>query len=162
MTANPELKDAGYLWGKDSYETGDTLMARIQRFPGSLYRAGRRKLSLVSCIMTNRGSAAGRSGLGAVMGSKKLKAVVARGTKEVQIVDKVTAQKYILEYIKTFKIVQPHGMTRFQKSQTYGTGFSTYSSPIVGDSPVKNWGGVGVVDFPDIRRYPPRRLFGPV
>jgi len=56
--------------------------------------------------MTNRGSAAGRSGLGAVMGSKKLKAVVVRGTKEVQIVDKVAAQKYILEYIKTFKIVQ--------------------------------------------------------
>ena len=41
------------------------------------------KLSLISCVMTDRGSAAGRSGLGAVMGSKKLKAVVARGTMPV-------------------------------------------------------------------------------
>ena len=65
------------------------------------------KLSLVSCIMTNHGSAAGRSGLGAVMGSKKLKAVVARGTKEVVIADKVAAQKYILAHIKTLKEINP-------------------------------------------------------
>ena len=145
-----ELKDAGYLWGKDTYETEDILMTEYKDSQAACIGPAGEKLSLVSCIMTNRGSAAGRSGLGAVMGSKKLKAVVVRGTKEVQIVDKVAAQKYILEYIKTFKIVQPHGMTRFQKSQTYGTGFSTYSSAHSGDSPVKNWGGVGVVDFPDI------------
>ena len=52
------------------------------------------KLSLIAGIMTDHGSAAGRSGLGAVMGSKKLKAVVARGTMEVPIADKAAARKH--------------------------------------------------------------------
>ena len=54
-------------------------------------RAGE-KLSLISAIMTNHGSAAARSGLGAVIGSKKLKAVVVRGTKDIPISDKVTVE----------------------------------------------------------------------
>ena len=65
-----ELKDAAYLWGKDSYETEDILMAEYKDSRVICIGPAGEKLSLVSCIMTNHGSAAGRSGLGAVMGSK--------------------------------------------------------------------------------------------
>ena len=89
-----QIKDAGHLWGKDAYETEDTLMAEYGKESrvACIGPAGE-KLSLIACIMTDHGSTAGRSGLGAVMGSKKLKAVVARGTMEVPIADKATAQE---------------------------------------------------------------------
>ena len=69
-----QLKGAGYLWGKDSYETEDMLTAEYGKLSrvGCIGTAGE-KLSLISGIMTDHGSAAARSGLGAVMGSKKLK-----------------------------------------------------------------------------------------
>jgi len=98
-----ELKDAGYLWGKDTYETEDLLMAEYgkQSRVACIGPAGER-LSLIASIMTDHGSAAGRSGLGAVMGSKKLKAVVARGNMEVPIADKATAEKLRMEQIKVY------------------------------------------------------------
>jgi aldehyde:ferredoxin oxidoreductase len=83
------------------------------------------------------------------MGSKKLKAVVARGTKEVTIYDKVAAHHFIVEHIKTLKVVGPIGMSPMQKQKRYGTSFTTYNSAHSGDAPVKNWGGVGVRDFPE-------------
>ena len=81
-----ELKDASHLWGKSTFETDDILAetygknAKIM----SIGPAGE-KLSLVACMITNKGSAAGRSGLGAVMGSKKLKAVVVKGEGKVPL-----------------------------------------------------------------------------
>jgi len=144
-----ELKDATYLWGKDSYETEDTLMTEYKDSRVICIGPAGEKLTLVSCIMSNHGSAAGRSGIGAVMGSKRLKAVVARGTHEVAIADKVSAQKIIVEYIHSLKVVGPNGMSPMQKQQKYGTSFSTFGAAHSGDAPVKNWGGVGVVDFPD-------------
>ena len=145
-----ELKDAAYLWGKDSYETEDISMSEYKDSRVACIGPAGEKLSLVSCIMTNHGSAAGRSGLGAVMGSKKLKAVVARGTQDVVIADKAAAQKFTVAYIKTMKIVNPKlGYSPMEKDQKWGTSVTNYSSAHSGDAPVKNWGGVGVVDFPN-------------
>ena len=125
-----ELKDAGYLWGKDTYETEDILMAEYKESRVVCIGPAGEKLSLVSCIMTNHGDAAGRSGLGAVMGSKKLKAVVARGTKEVTIADKVAAQKFIAAHLKTLQIVLPHGFSPLEKHQKYGTSFTNYDAAL--------------------------------
>jgi len=75
-----ELVDARELWGKDCYETEEVL--RNKHGKGTeLVCIGPfgEKASLISCIITEKGAAAGRSGLGAVMGSKRLKAVVALG-----------------------------------------------------------------------------------
>ena len=144
-----ELKDAGYLWGKDTYETEDILMAEYKESRVVCIGPAGEKLSLVSCIMTNHGDAAGRSGLGAVMGSKRLKAVVARGTKEVIIADKVAAQKFIVAHLKTLKIIGPTGISPLEKHQKYGTSITTYDAAYSGDAPVKNWGGIGVIDLQD-------------
>ena len=145
-----QLKDAGYLWGKDTYETEDMLMAEYgkQSRVACIGPAGE-KLSLVAGIMTDHGSAAARSGVGAVMGSKKLKAVVARGTMDVPIADKAAAESIRTEQMKTWQTIGPIGMSAIEKNHKYGTSYATYASAYSGDSPVKNWGGIGIIDLPD-------------
>ena len=144
-----ELKDASSLWGKDAYEAEDTLMAQYGKDSrvACIGPAGE-KMALIASIMTDRGSAAGRSGLGAVMGSKKLKAVVAKGTKEVTVVDKETLNKIRMEHIKTLQTPGPGGGMSFAESfHKFGTSGMSWNSARNGDSPVRNWGGVGVTDL---------------
>ena len=145
-----EIRDAGHLWGKDSYYTEDALMAEYgkQSRVCCIGQSGE-KLALIASIMTDRGSAAGRSGLGAVMGSKKLKAVVARGDMEVPVADKETLQRLRMEHIKSLQTPGPGGgLSYLERFHKYGTSSMTYGSAHSGDTPVKNWGGVGVVDMP--------------
>jgi aldehyde:ferredoxin oxidoreductase len=141
-----QLKDAGYLWGKDSYETEDVLMSEYGKHSrvACIGPTGE-KLSLVASIMTDHGSALGRSGLGAVMGSKKLKAVVALGTMEVPVADKAALQNLRMEHIKSWQTPERSAHPMHQ----YGTSGMTYLSAHSGDSPVKNWGGIGIIDLPD-------------
>ncbi len=139
-----ELKDAAHLWGKDTYETEDTLEAEYGKTSkvASIGPAGE-KVARVACIMTNKGDAAGRSGLGAVMGSKKLKAVVARGDLAVPIADIEATNKLRKEHITGGKRFLEH-------FGIYGTGGHGDMSAHSGDTPVKNWGGVGVIEMPDV------------
>jgi aldehyde:ferredoxin oxidoreductase len=75
-----ELKDASSLWGKDAIETEELLQeeygpsARV-----AVIGPSGEKLSLISGICNDKGRIAARSGLGSVMGSKKLKAIVLDG-----------------------------------------------------------------------------------
>lgn len=139
-----ELKDARHLWGKDTHETEDLLKAELgdEARVVSIGPAGE-KLALISCVINDKGSAAGRSGLGAVMGSKRLKAVVVIGTKEVPLPDKEEAARVSQEYREK---VSGH---LFDLLKQYGTSGIVDMSANLGDSPVKNWGGVGAVDFPN-------------
>lgn len=83
-----EIKDATHLWGKLVSETTDLLekdapeKSRIL----TIGPAGE-KLSRIAAVMNDRFRAAGRSGVGAVMGSKNLKAIVVRGSSKVPIAD---------------------------------------------------------------------------
>jgi aldehyde:ferredoxin oxidoreductase len=143
-----ELKDAGDLWGKDAYETEELLDSQYgkQSHTVCIGQAGE-KLSLIASIMTDKGSAAGRSGLGAVMGSKKLKAVVARGTKTVTIADKAKLDQTRKDFIK---ILQQPGAMNIYGLHRFGTSALTANSAHSGDTPVRNWGGIGVIDLPDV------------
>ena len=144
-----ELRDAGALWGKDSNETEDILKEAHGESKGRdgkpvevacIGQAGE-NLSLLAAIMNDKGRAAGRSGVGAVMGSKKLKAIVVSGSADVPLFDAEKAQALRKEYMK--KTGGAHELF-----VQYGTIGITGDSAISGDSPVKNWGGVGPVDFP--------------
>jgi aldehyde:ferredoxin oxidoreductase len=78
-----ELRDAAHLWGKTCWETEETIKAALQDPQvrvSSIGRAGENKV-MFACIINDLHRAAGRSGVGAVMGSKNLKAVALRGTK---------------------------------------------------------------------------------
>ena len=140
-----QLRDASLLWGKSTFETEDALKeghgntARVI----AIGPAGE-KLSLISCIITHKGSAAGRSGLGAVMGSKKLKAVVVKGDGKVPVAHAEAADKLRKEYLPRVKSPVTNMLHQF------GTAVHTDSSAHSGDSPVKNWGGIGVIDLPDV------------
>ena len=59
------------------------------------------RLSLISCIVNNRGRVAARSGLGAVMGAKRLKALVAKGKGEVPLADKAGIEAMRRRYLKS-------------------------------------------------------------
>ncbi|MFC2069261.1 aldehyde ferredoxin oxidoreductase N-terminal domain-containing protein [Chloroflexota bacterium] len=147
----PELKDAGHLWGKNTYETEETLRAKLGKGTEAVCigQSGE-KLSLISCIVTEKGATAGRSGLGAVMGSKKLKAVAVKGTQKVPIADSERANKLRREHVKLLKWPGPGQGSFLERFHTYGTTSFTSKSAHSGDTPVKNWGGVGVTDFPDV------------
>lgn len=81
-----KLKNADFLWGKTVFETTDELLKETMEDArvACIGPAGERKV-LFATIMNDKHRAAGRSGLGAVMGSKKLKAVVVRGTNSVKV-----------------------------------------------------------------------------
>jgi aldehyde:ferredoxin oxidoreductase len=79
------LLDASHLWGKSSYETEDWLMEKHGRASGVLIigQSGE-NLCRISTVVAQKGRAGGRPGMGAVMGSKNLKAVIFNGTKAPQ------------------------------------------------------------------------------
>ncbi|MDH4214279.1 MAG: aldehyde ferredoxin oxidoreductase family protein [Candidatus Thorarchaeota archaeon] len=86
--AKVELLDASHLWGKDVFETDDM----IRKTHGkrcrvlSIGQAGE-NLVRFAAIMNDRDRASARSGLGAVMGSKKLKAISVKGTGKIEVAD---------------------------------------------------------------------------
>ena len=108
-------------------------------------RAGETQ-SLTAGVMNDIGRAAARSGLGAVMGSKKLKAIVARGTQKIPLADEDGLRLYAASVMRGTK---EENSPMWQGFSAYGTTMATGPSAASGDSPVKNWAGVGIVDFPD-------------
>ncbi|MFC2015250.1 aldehyde ferredoxin oxidoreductase family protein [Chloroflexota bacterium] len=147
-----ELRDASNLWGKDAYETESILREEMGKGTEVIcIGPSGEKLSLISCIITEKGAAAGRSGVGAVMGSKKLKAVAAKGDQQVPIADIDEANKIRREHIDSMRKPGRDGGQSFQERfHTYGTTAGTARSAHSGDTPVKNWDGIGVNDFPEV------------
>ncbi len=169
-----EFNDATDLWGKDNVETNEQIkgtLADKRAQVASIGVAGEKK-SLISGITTDDGRIAARSGLGAVMGSKNLKAVSFRGKMKIPIADvdgtKAITKKFLSDYKKskgadrlTVKIMgflsKLVARTGFSAPTTaavvkeifskYGTPGLTVFSGMIGDTPIKNWAGVGYTDF---------------
>lgn len=139
-----EIRQAEDLWGKDTTETEETLKERhgndVQI--ASIGPAGEKR-SLIAGIIHDRGRAAGRSGLGAVMGSKQLKAIAVRGNLEVPMADPEAAKTLRSKWVKDL-LSRPSA----QKFRKYGTIDHVASSTFSNDAPVRNWAGVGLRDFP--------------
>ena len=132
-----ELRDAGALWGKDTYEMEDWVKAEFDgKAEAACIGPSGEKLSLISGVITMKGRAAGRSGLGAVMGSKRVKAIVAFMEGDVPLADpeavKAARKKYVGE------ITAGTGYADFYRST--GTPGATAMCIDVGDSPTRNWG----------------------
>ncbi|MEE8420254.1 MAG: aldehyde ferredoxin oxidoreductase N-terminal domain-containing protein, partial [Dehalococcoidales bacterium] len=100
----PELRDAADLWGKDCLETEDILKnAHGKDTSVACIGPSGEKLSLIAAIMNEKGRAAGRSGLGAVMGAKKLKAVAVRGNQRVPMANEDKAKELRRKYLTQLK-----------------------------------------------------------
>jgi len=94
----PELKDASDLWGRDVFKTIDELEKRHERSKAAVIGPAGEKLVRYASIMNDMNRAAGRGGVGAVMGSKNLKAVAALGTGQVNIADVEGFRKAVMEF----------------------------------------------------------------
>ncbi len=140
-----ELLDAGDLCGMGVTLLEDTLKERHGKEVEicSIGPAGE-MMALTAAIMNDKERAAGRSGLAAVMGSKNLKAVVVKGKMKVPIHDEKG-----LRALRKGLLKEAAGMYDILHDQ--GTAGITYDSALSGDSPVKNWGGAGTLDFPSER-----------
>ena len=96
-----EIRDASHLWGKDVLET-DKYLHKAHGPGVSVAAIGQAGENLVHIagVVCDRDHLAARTGIGAVLGSKKLKAIVARGTKPVPVKDKETFMRYVREIEK--------------------------------------------------------------
>lgn len=141
-----ELKSAEHLWGKSVFETTDELLketaedARI----ACIGPAGEKQV-LFASVMNDKNRAAGRSGLGAVMGSKNLKAVVVRGSKSVEVSD---PKAFIEACTDARRKLKAHPVT--------GAGLPTYGTETLinvinqsGALPTRNWRDGGVFEYAD-------------
>ncbi|MBN1318041.1 MAG: hypothetical protein JXA42_21340, partial [Anaerolineales bacterium] len=176
------LQDASFIWGKDIVQTDEELVALYGRkaHVAAIGMAGE-NLSLISGIGNDKGRIAARSGLGAVMGSKNLKALCMVANNKIEYNQRPKMQAITKKYfarVKEFRanklinrigtwfdyfapimrlakmgLAAPANMLPYIMGGTYGgaalgTPMSTIISSQNGDSPVKNYKGVGYLDFP--------------
>jgi len=176
ITGAPTLVDATHLWGLDAVESEERLIAEAGVKNAKVVTIGPagEKISLISGIVHDGGRIAARSGLGAVMGAKRLKGVVLAGKTPVKSADAEKVKSLNQQFMKWFKkgsglkkVVTSGLLSRFGRIQrksplaiavapelfrTVMQKFGTIAGNVLasenGDSPVKNWKGAGFKDFP--------------
>ena len=82
-----EIRSASHLWGKTTWETEDILRDEDKRIQVLSIGPAGENLVKSACIIVKKKHAAGRCGIGAVMGSKNLKAIAVRGTKSIEVAE---------------------------------------------------------------------------
>ncbi|RLG58320.1 MAG: aldehyde ferredoxin oxidoreductase [Candidatus Hydrothermarchaeota archaeon] len=132
-----ELKDASQIWGRTTFDTCRILKEKVggKRTSVACIGPAGENLVLMACIINDEHRAAGRTGLGAVMGAKKLKAIVVSGAKNVEVAKPEEYQevsKKCLEKIKN-NPVTGEGLP------TYGTAILVNIINNAGALPFKNW-----------------------
>jgi aldehyde:ferredoxin oxidoreductase len=130
-----EFRDAEHLWGLDTYEASAILRKETDQkaIEACIGQAGERLARIAAIMHDGRdGRAAGRCGLGAVMGSKNLKAIVAKGNKEVPVID----EKRLSEMTKK---LAPEILKNTKRLAAYGTSQVVTTLEELGDLPVRNW-----------------------
>ena len=150
------LHDAGHLWGKDTGETitvlaGETAGTR----PGiaCIGSAGENR-SLIATIVTTQGVAA-RSGVGAVMGAKKLKAIVVQGGARFEAADEARAKALRRDFFEQLSTTRVMPMARFRGQGTC-TGFE--ENIVSGGAPIKNWQLAGEQAMPTYKNLAGERV----
>jgi len=130
-----KIEDASDLWGKDTFTT-DTLIKKEMGPNSHVVCIGKAGENLVkfACIINEgkHGRAAGRAGVGAVMGSKKLKGIGVLGAKEVKIAHEQEFNQFI-------KNMVPYMTDQTEVLRRYGTSNGVEYCESVGDLPIKNW-----------------------
>ncbi len=131
-----ELRDASALWGKNVPDTTDAVRAATDEDARvACIGPGGEKLALIANIMNDMHRAAGRSGVGAVMGSKNLKAIAVVGTKPVKVAEPEAFEKAVM--IARKKISEhPVGGTGLR---VYGTDVLINILNQVGSLPTRNF-----------------------
>jgi len=123
-----EIKPAGHLWGRNVPETRDMLKRAINE-PKSrvacIGPAGERLVRFAS-VMVEDSRALGRCGAGAVMGSKKLKAVVFRGSQKVSVANPDNVSSLAREMVKLERQSPEAGKEETEFGGAFGIGTISY------------------------------------
>jgi aldehyde:ferredoxin oxidoreductase len=132
-----ELRDASALWGLDSDQTQEAIQTELgdPKIKVACIGPAGEKQVLLACIMNDEQRAAGRGGAGAVMGSKKLKAIAVRGTGKVPVADEARLRAISKELRE--RLAHHPVISQFTP---YGTDFLLEHGWVSGDVPNKNWG----------------------
>ncbi len=132
-----EIKDAKNYWGMDSYFSSDAIIKDIDEKSAKIVSIGQAGENMVSfaCIVADKHSFGGRCGIGAVMGSKNLKAIAVKGTQVVAVNDPDRLKMLTKEIGK--KVAQ-NTKDWLRKD---GTASILEGSVETGDAPVKYWSG---------------------
>jgi len=132
-----EIRDAGPLWGKTTKETEEAIRAEVgeRRAELSLIGPGGENMVRYACVMNGLKDAAGRAGMGAVMGSKKLKAVAVYGTMNLDGEDAETLREMARRAAR-----EVNEGTRAQGLHQYGTGGAALEGGVLqGNLPIRNF-----------------------
>jgi aldehyde:ferredoxin oxidoreductase len=150
---NVELRDAHHLWGKIIPETYQMIWKELgdPRIRIAAIGPAGENLVRFACIINDYGNAFGKTGMGAVMGSKNLKAIAVRGTRGVSVA-----------YPERFRTLAYDLMKRIQQGFYYPV-FSKYGTVTylsfydrIGRSLAKNGQQVGGIDY--IQRYTAEKM----
>jgi len=132
-----EIKDAGELWGKNTMDTTRALTSLVGGKNTSVLCIGPAGENLIpmAVVMNDDYRAAGRGGLGAIMGSKRLKAIVVSGDQEVPVAKP-----------EEFRAVADRCLDMISKNPVTGEGLPAYGTAVcvnpvnnAGAFPYKNW-----------------------
>jgi aldehyde:ferredoxin oxidoreductase len=149
LDGKAELREASHLWGKNTRETEEMLKKEIgdEKVKVACIGPSGEQRSLISGIVNENGRAAARGGVGAVMGSKRLKAVVVRGKNQVPVANPEKLQEVQKAYFRLFK------SSDFQQNlAAHGTGGGLSFLVSIGDSAIKNWTHHGTEAMPNCTR----------
>ena len=121
INGKAELVDAAGLWGKTTFSTTDEITAEIgeNASVACIGPAGENTVP-ISCIINDNYRAAGRTGMGAVMGSKKLKAIAVYGTEKVTVARPDEMKEHVKSAIRKIK-----------ENPVTGEGLPTYGTAVL-------------------------------
>jgi aldehyde:ferredoxin oxidoreductase len=134
-----EIKDGQTYWGKDVYTVNDAMIADHKgrsKKSGQVLAigpAGENRVRFAS-IINHKGHVAGRTGMGAVWGAKKLKAIFVRGTGKLEVAHPERLAKLRAELKELYD-----GHITIEALRTFGTASHMDLGIITGDIPMKNW-----------------------
>jgi aldehyde:ferredoxin oxidoreductase len=130
------IKDASHLWGKDTYETVSLIQEELGNPKVRVAAIGPagEKLVSIAGIFNDGHNAAARMGLGAVMGSKRLKAIAVNGSSRIPVYDRSLLNKLTGIYRDLVK-TDPH----LRYFTTHGTNGIFEPCYLIGDIPIKNF-----------------------
>ncbi len=129
-----QILDAAHLWGKDIYEATDILKEKDKSFKVLVIGQAGENMVKIAAIGNDKGHFSGRTGLGAVMGSKYLKAIIVKGSKKVYKADEEKFkhfQKVAMQESKDSFIAD--GLRQMGSDSNMDLGM------VSGDIPIKNW-----------------------
>jgi len=132
---NVIIRDATSMWGLETIETFKNVKESLgDGFSTVTIGPAGEKLVRIACIESHDGRFAGRTGMGAVMGSKKLKAISVRGTKRQEISDPEGLRKYNNEWLR----IAPQ-TPRGRSLHDYGTPGGVIGFHDSGNLPMGHW-----------------------